>query len=56
MCGLVGLALRDPAARPAREELEAMALTLVHRGPDDQGLHLRTIPLRRGELFDGIVQ
>jgi asparagine synthase (glutamine-hydrolysing) len=40
MCGFVGLATSARAESPARAELEAMAATLVHRGPDDQHLHV----------------
>ncbi|OGD18480.1 MAG: asparagine synthase (glutamine-hydrolyzing) [Candidatus Aminicenantes bacterium RBG_16_63_16] len=39
MCGICGLATAGPAAIPA-SLLEAMCRTLVHRGPDDQGIHV----------------
>lgn len=40
MCGICGVAYAD-AARPAeRSRLESMLGTLVHRGPDDEGVHL----------------
>src|SRR5258706_15280772 len=37
MCGICGTIAR-PGERVAIETLEAMALTLRHRGPDDQGI------------------
>jgi asparagine synthase (glutamine-hydrolysing) len=40
MCGIVGLYGASAAARPRREEIEAMMATLRHRGPDGRGLHL----------------
>ena len=38
MCGIFGYWDRDRLALPG-EALAAMARTLVHRGPDDQGIH-----------------
>ena len=36
MCGIVGLYLYD---RPVhREDIDAMNATIVHRGPDDDGV------------------
>ena len=40
MCGFAGIALQDPRGRPAHERLERMTRTLLHRGPDDEGLEL----------------
>ncbi len=40
MCGLVGLASRDPGTPPREELVRAMTGTLVHRGPDDDGFFL----------------
>jgi asparagine synthase (glutamine-hydrolysing) len=40
MCGIVGLYCPQAAAPPQRAELEAMMVTLHHRGPDGRGLHL----------------
>ncbi|MGH1359597.1 MAG: asparagine synthase (glutamine-hydrolyzing) [Burkholderiaceae bacterium] len=40
MCGIVGLiALRDDAPAPAPGVVQAMCDTIVHRGPDDQGVY-----------------
>ncbi|MBL8860665.1 MAG: asparagine synthase (glutamine-hydrolyzing) [Planctomycetes bacterium] len=38
MCGIAGLALADPRAPLDTELVRRMARTLVHRGPDDEGL------------------
>ena len=40
MCGITGLAFRDPARRADPELLRAMADTIRHRGPDDAGVHV----------------
>jgi asparagine synthase (glutamine-hydrolysing) len=40
MCGIAGtLALRDAAPRPDAARLRAMADSVIHRGPDDQGFY-----------------
>ncbi len=55
MCGFTGIALRDPRARPDEAMLRAMANTLVHRGPDDEGLLTRgplAIGFRRLSIID----
>ena len=40
MCGIAGLVARHPGApAPTREQLEAMAGALHHRGPDEFGLY-----------------
>jgi len=38
MCGIAGKLLFDRAGRIAPETLSAMALSIAHRGPDDQGI------------------
>ena len=38
MCGICGIVRRDPSAPVAPGLLAAMAATLVHRGPDDEGI------------------
>jgi asparagine synthase (glutamine-hydrolysing) len=38
VCGIAGLARARPGERPERADLERMARTLVHRGPDDEGI------------------
>ena len=40
MCGLCGVALAEAGASPAAEDVRRMADTLVHRGPDDEGVHV----------------
>lgn len=40
MCGLCGVALTEPGRSPAADDVRSMADTLVHRGPDDQGVHV----------------
>ena len=40
MCGIVGIAAFAGGRPPTREQLEAMCDTLVHRGPDDQGIEI----------------
>ena len=37
MCGICGIAYRDPRRRPDAALLRAMAMTIRHRGPDDDG-------------------
>ncbi|BCS33270.1 asparagine synthetase B [Luteitalea sp. TBR-22] len=41
MCGIVAIADRDPRALVSAEALRAMARTLVHRGPEDEGVITR---------------
>ena len=38
MCGICGIVSLDGASSPDRRVLEEMNATLVHRGPDDEGL------------------
>jgi asparagine synthase (glutamine-hydrolysing) len=38
MCGVAGILALQPGGRPTREELEAMAAALTHRGPDENGV------------------
>ncbi len=38
MCGICGFAFPDPRAETGFECLDAMCRTIIHRGPDDQGL------------------
>src|SRR5688572_3957500 len=38
MCGICGVISIDGASRPAREDVERMSATLVHRGPDSDGV------------------
>jgi asparagine synthase (glutamine-hydrolysing) len=39
MCGICGLTLAN-GSRPSRSIIERMCATIVHRGPDDQGIYL----------------
>ncbi len=55
MCGFCGFALRDARAPFDRARLKAMADTLVHRGPDDEGLEGRegvALGFRRLSIID----
>src|SRR6266849_774837 len=40
MCGIVGLAYRDPSRPVGRDQLQRMCAAIKHRGPDDEGLYL----------------
>jgi asparagine synthase (glutamine-hydrolysing) len=40
MCGICGIAYRDSRRRPDRDVLRQMALTIRHRGPDDEGCEI----------------
>jgi asparagine synthase (glutamine-hydrolysing) len=40
MCGLCGIAYRDPARRAGRSTIEHMNRVISHRGPDDTGVLL----------------
>ncbi len=56
MCGICGIAGRDASA-PALEErrLRAMTDAIVHRGPDEEGLHLApgiALGMRRLSIID----
>ncbi len=53
MCGIVGMLLQDRAAEPAL--LAAMCDTIVHRGPDEEGVRLagsRAFGMRRLAIID----
>ena len=55
MCGISGFALRDARADFDVERLRAMNSTLVHRGPDDEGLEGRegvALGFRRLSIID----
>ncbi len=47
MCGLAGYGLHERGATPERERVAAMIRTLVHRGPDGEGMAVRG-PLAAG--------
>ncbi|MCB9916185.1 MAG: asparagine synthase (glutamine-hydrolyzing) [Planctomycetes bacterium] len=55
MCGFTGFARDDAGAPPATERLRAMCATLLHRGPDDEGLLERdgvALGFRRLSIID----
>ncbi len=55
MCGLCGIAYTDPRRRPDENEVLAAARTLVHRGPDDEGVYVSgstAIAFRRLSIID----
>jgi asparagine synthase (glutamine-hydrolysing) len=55
MCGLCGVGLDDVRARPDPERVRAMARTIAHRGPDDEGLWARgpvAVAFRRLSIID----
>lgn len=55
MCGLAGIALGDPRLSPDPQLLRRMVRTLVHRGPDDEGLWVRGplgLAFRRLSIID----
>src|SRR5438876_6186473 len=55
MCGIVGIAHCDPSHAVARQQLHGMCDAMVHRGPDDFGLHVDRhvgIAMRRLSIID----
>jgi asparagine synthase (glutamine-hydrolysing) len=56
MCGICGIAARDPRVQPVeRATLAAMARVIRHRGPDEDGLHLErgiALGMRRLSIID----
>ncbi len=40
MCGITGIIHRDPTRRASSDTLRAMADTIRHRGPDDEGVYV----------------
>jgi asparagine synthase (glutamine-hydrolysing) len=41
MCGIVGIAALGAAPQPRPEQIAKMCRTLIHRGPDDEGVSVR---------------
>lgn len=41
MCGIAGIVFQHAGASPQRSHLRAMAETIVHRGPDEDGIEIR---------------
>src|SRR6266851_1374204 len=55
MCGIVGLAYRDPSRPVSRDQLERMCAAIKHRGPDDEGLFVEGavgLGMRRLSIID----
>jgi asparagine synthase (glutamine-hydrolysing) len=55
MCGIVGIAFFHEAQSPAFEQVKRMCDTLVHRGPDDEGIDIRDsvgLGMRRLSIID----
>ncbi len=55
MCGICGFALRDSSAPFDRDRLRAMNDSIVHRGPDDEGMEYRdgvAMGFRRLSIID----
>ncbi len=55
MCGITGQLIFDPAHAATEADLRRMADTLVHRGPDDWGIHLDGplgLAMRRLSIID----
>ncbi len=55
MCGIAGVAASDVQARPDAQILKRMCGTLVHRGPDDEGVYTSAgvgIGMRRLSVID----
>ena len=55
MCGIAGLAYRDPSRPVARDQLQRMCAALKHRGPDDEGLFVEGavgLGMRRLSIID----
>src|SRR5712692_5903395 len=55
MCGIVGLAYRDPSRPVGRDQLQRMCAAIKHRGPDDEGLFVEGavgLGMRRLSIID----
>jgi asparagine synthase (glutamine-hydrolysing) len=55
MCGVTGIAALAGAPPPSLGQLKAMCDTIVHRGPDDEGLEIRdgvALGMRRLAIID----
>jgi len=55
MCGITGVAAFPGAPLPTREQLQRMCATLIHRGPDAEGLDIRqgvALGMRRLSIID----
>jgi asparagine synthase (glutamine-hydrolysing) len=55
MCGITGIAAFSGAPWPSRDQLQRMCDTLIHRGPDEEGLDLSqgvALGMRRLSIID----
>jgi asparagine synthase (glutamine-hydrolysing) len=55
MCGIVGIAALREAPSPSQIQLQAMCNTIVHRGPDDEGIAIQDavgLGMRRLAIID----
>ena len=55
MCGIVGVAVFKEGLLPTYEQLKAMCDTIIHRGPDEEGMDIRdnvAIGMRRLSIID----
>lgn len=55
MCGIVGIASFNPSATPTENELEVMCNTILHRGPDEDGMEILdsvALGMRRLAIID----
>jgi asparagine synthase (glutamine-hydrolysing) len=55
MCGIAGIAYRDPSRPVARDLVQRMCAALKHRGPDDEGIFLEGavgLGMRRLSIID----
>jgi len=55
MCGIAGIAAGPDSAPPSRETLHRMCNTIIHRGPDDEGLGVEgcvALGMRRLSIID----
>jgi asparagine synthase (glutamine-hydrolysing) len=55
MCGIAGIAVFGAAAAPERGLLQSMCDTIIHRGPDDDGMDIRenvALGMRRLSIID----
>ncbi|WP_447986173.1 asparagine synthase (glutamine-hydrolyzing) [Nitrospira sp. Nam74] len=55
MCGIAGYVGAEGTGPPVRATIEAMCQTMVHRGPDDQGIYLDdsvALGMRRLSIID----
>ncbi len=55
MCGITGIAALNGASPPSYQQLQRMCDTLVHRGPDEQGMDIVSgvaLGMRRLSIID----